>query len=62
LRRYAALPPGPLELAEGLEQLRFLEHGTAIRLVEVTRPPAGFWEVNNPADVTLVERALAVRA
>lgn len=62
LRRYAALPPGPLELAEGLEQLRFLEHGTAIRLVEVTRPPAGFWEVNNPADVTLVERALATRA
>ncbi|WP_231733750.1 MULTISPECIES: 3-deoxy-manno-octulosonate cytidylyltransferase [unclassified Sphingomonas] len=62
LRRYAALPPGPLELAEGLEQLRFLEQGIPIRLVEVARPPAGFWEVNNPEDVALVERALAARA
>lgn len=62
LRQYAALPPGPLELAEGLEQLRFLEQGIPIRLVEVARPPAGFWEVNNPEDVALVERALAARA
>lgn len=62
LRRYAALLPGPLELAEGLEQLRFLEQGIPIRLVEVARPPAGFWEVNNPEDVALVERALAARA
>ena len=62
LRAYAALPPGPLELAEGLEQLRFLESGIPIRLVEVARPPSGFWEVNNPQDVTHVERALAARA
>ncbi len=62
LRHYAALPPGPLEAAEGLEQLRFLEQGIPIRLVEVVRPPAGFWEVNNPDDVALVERALAARA
>ena len=61
LRAYAALPPGPLELAEGLEQLRFLENGIPIRLVEVARPPAGFWEVNNPEDVATVERALAAR-
>jgi len=62
LRSYAALPPGPLELAEGLEQLRFLEHGIPIRLIEVARPPSGFWEVNNPEDVAQVERALAARA
>lgn len=62
LRAYAALPPGPLEMAEGLEQLRFLENGTPIRLVEVARPPSGFWEVNNPDDVAHVERALAARA
>ncbi len=62
LRRYAALPPGSLETSEGLEQLRFLEHGIAIRLVEVARPASGFWEVNNPEDVALVERALAARA
>lgn len=61
LRAYAALPPGPLELAEGLEQLRFLEHGIPIRLVEVARPLSGFWEVNNPEDVAHVERALTAR-
>ena len=62
LRSYAALPPGPLELAEGLEQLRFLENGIPIRLIEVARPASGFWEVNNPEDVAQVERALAARA
>ena len=62
LRAYAALPPGPLELAEGLEQLRFLENGIPIRLIEVERPPSGFWEVNNPEDVAQVERVLATRA
>ena len=62
LRAYAALPPGSLELAEGLEQLRFLENGIPIRLVEVARPQSGFWEVNNPGDVAHVERALAARA
>jgi 3-deoxy-manno-octulosonate cytidylyltransferase (CMP-KDO synthetase) len=61
LRRYAALEPGPLELSEGLEQLRFIEHGIAIRLVEVERPPSGFWEVNHPDDIAPVERALAAR-
>ena len=62
LRHYAALPPGPLETAEGLEQLRFLEHGVPIALVEVARPSAGVWEVNSSEDVALVERALATRA
>ena len=34
LRRYAAWPTTALERAEGLEQLRFLEHGVRIRMVE----------------------------
>ncbi|MBA4760688.1 MAG: 3-deoxy-manno-octulosonate cytidylyltransferase [Sphingomonas sp.] len=61
LRNYAALPPGPLETAEGLEQLRFLEHGVPVKLIEIARPEHGFWEVNNPEDVALVERTLAAR-
>lgn len=58
LAAYAGWAPGALEVAEGLEQLRFLENGMAIRLVEVPAPETGFWEVNNPEDVALVESAL----
>ncbi len=35
LARFAALAPSPLELAEGLEQLRALHHGFRIRVVPV---------------------------
>jgi 3-deoxy-manno-octulosonate cytidylyltransferase (CMP-KDO synthetase) len=34
LRRLASLPPSPLEQIEGLEQLRALENGIAIQVVE----------------------------
>lgn len=62
LRSYAGWAPTPLEAAEGLEQLRFLEHGVPIRLVEVAAPRAGFWEVNNPEDVSQVERAILLQS
>lgn len=58
LAAYAGWAPGVLETAEGLEQLRFLENGMAIRLVEVSPPERGFWEVNNPEDLALVAGAL----
>lgn len=54
LARYAAWQPGALELAEGLEQLRFLEHGGSIATVEVPHFAYGFWEVNNPEDIGVV--------
>lgn len=61
LLHYAALPPTPLEAAEGLEQLRFLDERIAMRMVEISEPTGGLWEVNNPDDVHIVERALALR-
>jgi len=59
LRRYARWPMGRLERIEGLEQLRFLENGAAVRCVEVAAKGRVFWEVNNPPDIARVEAALA---
>jgi len=59
LDAYSAWEPGPLEALEGLEQLRFLENGHPVRLVEVSAPGAVFWELNNPNDVDLIEGYLA---
>jgi 3-deoxy-manno-octulosonate cytidylyltransferase (CMP-KDO synthetase) len=61
LAAYGAMRPGRLELLEGLEQLRFLENGMAVRLVEVAAPDYDLWELNNPEDVAPIEAALARR-
>lgn len=55
LDAYSSWQPGPLEMLEGLEQLRFLENGHPIKTVEVSAPGAVFWELNNPSDVELIE-------
>ncbi|MBI2217211.1 MAG: 3-deoxy-manno-octulosonate cytidylyltransferase [Candidatus Rokubacteria bacterium] len=47
--------PTPLELAEGLEQLRFLEHGIPIIVVETDEPTIG---VDTEADLQAVEARL----
>lgn len=41
LRIFTVLPPSPLELTEGLEQLRALEYGYKIRMVELDHPSIG---------------------
>jgi 3-deoxy-manno-octulosonate cytidylyltransferase (CMP-KDO synthetase) len=61
LADYAERSPAPLELVEGLEQLRFLQAGIPIRMIEVADPPGGLWDLNSPADVVTVEAALAER-
>lgn len=50
---------GPLERAERLEQLRFLERGCAVRCVPVEARGRVFWELNHPVDVSRIEAALA---
>lgn len=59
LRDYAASGPSQLEELEGLEQLRFLEMGVPVRVVEVPAPAWDIWELNNPTDVSKVEASLA---
>ncbi len=56
LRALAALPPSPLEREESLEQLRALQNGLKIRVVQTNRPHLG---VDRPEDVARVEDELA---
>ncbi|MDJ0820381.1 MAG: manno-octulosonate cytidylyltransferase [Paracoccaceae bacterium] len=58
LRAYAAWPEGPLEQAEGLEQLRFLENATPVTCVPVEGKGRVFWELNNSIDVARIESVL----
>lgn len=55
LLRLARLAPGPLERLESLEQLRALENGIGIRVVETTYQSA---EVNTPEDLARVRGEL----
>jgi 3-deoxy-manno-octulosonate cytidylyltransferase (CMP-KDO synthetase) len=52
LSEFAALPPTPLEVAESIDMLRFLEHGREVHLVE-TR--ADTQAVDTPDDLLTVE-------
>jgi 3-deoxy-manno-octulosonate cytidylyltransferase (CMP-KDO synthetase) len=55
LFRFAELPPTRLELSEGLEQLRAIEHGMRIRVVKTPQPTVG---VDVLDDVKKIEKAL----
>ena len=55
LARFAALPTGPLEDTEKLEQLRALEHGIPIRVWETAYPSL---RLDHPEDVAEAESAL----
>jgi 3-deoxy-manno-octulosonate cytidylyltransferase (CMP-KDO synthetase) len=48
LKRFTQLERTPLEIAERLEQLRALEHGFRIRVVEVESES---WGIDTPADL-----------
>ncbi len=55
---YDALPKGPFEKAEGLEQLRALENGFRIRVMPCRARSFG---VDRPEDIKRVEKRLASR-
>jgi len=55
LKNFVTLPPGRLEEAEKLEQLRALEYGFPIHVVEITGDTL---EVDTPADLARVEEFL----
>jgi 3-deoxy-manno-octulosonate cytidylyltransferase (CMP-KDO synthetase) len=59
LLEYPTLPPGELERIEQLEQLRWLENGFRIRMLETEYDAIS---VDVPADVTRVEKILQERA
>ena len=58
LAEFCAHPPTPLELAEGLEQLRALYLGARIRVVEVEHES---WGEDTPEDVAKIESLLGKR-
>jgi 3-deoxy-manno-octulosonate cytidylyltransferase (CMP-KDO synthetase) len=55
LCRFTALEPGPLERAEKLEQLRALENGISVRVVEVDYRGRSHWAVDSAEDLIRVE-------
>jgi 3-deoxy-manno-octulosonate cytidylyltransferase (CMP-KDO synthetase) len=59
LAAYPTWPVGPLELLEGLEQLRFMENSRQVLCVEVQSQGRQFWELNNPEDVPKLEAMMA---
>ena len=55
LKKIVRLTPSPLELCEKLEQLRALEHGISIRLLQTTHRGVG---VDTPSDAIRAERMI----
>jgi 3-deoxy-manno-octulosonate cytidylyltransferase (CMP-KDO synthetase) len=62
LLRLSSLPQTPLERAEGLEQLRALEHGYRICTVETTGGAIGPLSVDTPEDLERVRRLIGAGA
>ncbi len=58
LNRWIALPPGPLEKAEGLEQLRALENGLPLQVVVVNYRGRSHIGLDSPEDARRAERLI----
>ena len=55
LKAFASLPQGPCERAEGIEILRFIEHGIKVQMVEVD---SNTMAVDTPSDLKTVRRLM----
>ncbi len=58
LAKFVALEPTPLESSEQLEQLRALEYGMAIRVVQVDYGRRSHWSIDRPDDVAVAEQII----
>jgi 3-deoxy-manno-octulosonate cytidylyltransferase (CMP-KDO synthetase) len=58
LAAYQAMPPSAEERAAGLEQLRLLDNGFPIDMVQVEAGAFGYMDVNYPGDIVGVEAML----
>jgi len=61
LQEYIEAPASELEMLEGLEQLRFLDIGVPVSVVQLDPLSWDAIELNNPSDVPAIERILAER-
>ncbi len=61
LAQYLQLPPSDAEISEGLEQLRFVDAGVGIDMLELDLAGRQLWELNNPEDTPIIERGLHLR-
>ena len=61
LALYRDAAPSALEQLEGLEQLRFLDLGLTVSIVQLEALAWDSIELNNPSDVTAIERVLDER-
>jgi 3-deoxy-manno-octulosonate cytidylyltransferase (CMP-KDO synthetase) len=58
LKKYLKLHPSPLEMTEGLEQLRALENGIPIKIVTVDYKGRTHWAVDSQEDIDIVEKII----
>ncbi len=55
LQEFSRLDPTPLEVAESIDMMRFIEHGRKVKMFETS---FSTHSVDNPADLKLVEKLL----
>jgi 3-deoxy-manno-octulosonate cytidylyltransferase (CMP-KDO synthetase) len=56
LQEFMRLEPTPLEVAESIDMLRFIEHGRRVKMIETSYSTHA---VDNPADLELVQEFLS---